>query len=94
MSQQAAASGPQAPASPIPSEEDRSKDKFFREIAVMSEAMIAAHGREFAMGALVLAARFIAENKAFTKPAAEPACGCGEHHHDHHHHEHQHHSKT
>jgi hypothetical protein len=49
------------------SEEDRSKDKFFQEVAALSNSMIAAHGRDFAMGALILAARFIAENKAFTK---------------------------
>ena len=71
------------------SDEDRSKDKFFHDVAVVADAMIAAHGREFAMGALVLAARFIAENKSFTKqePAAE-CCG------GHHNHEHHHHSKT
>jgi hypothetical protein len=73
------------------SKEERSKDEFFKRIALLSEAMINAHGREFAMGALVLAARFIAENKAFTKPAEQAACGCGSAHgHDHHHH-HPHH---
>lgn len=67
-------------------DEERSKDEFFSKIAKLSEAMINAHGREFAMGALVLAARFIAENKAFTKPAAA-ACDCGStHDHQHHHH--------
>jgi hypothetical protein len=49
------------------SDEDRSKDKFFHEVAALSNSMIAAHGREFSMGTLILAARFIAENKAFTK---------------------------
>lgn len=68
-------------------EEDRSKDEFFTKVAKLSEAMINAHGREFAMGALILAARFIAENKAFTKPA-DAACGCGS---DHEHQHHQHH---
>jgi hypothetical protein len=74
------------------SEEDRSKDKFFQEIAVLSNSMIAAHGRDFAMGALILAARFIAENKAFTKDTSGEAC-CGgacqsgsNHKHDHAHH--------
>ena len=59
------------------SDEDRSKDKFFHDVAKLSDAMIAAHGREFAMGTLILAARFIAENKAFTKPAESAACGSG-----------------
>ncbi len=48
--------------------EDESKDLFFKELAELSERMIAAHGKEFSMGALVLAARFIAENKPFSKP--------------------------
>jgi hypothetical protein len=74
------------------SNEERSKDEFFAKIAVLSEAMIDAHGREFAMGALVLAARFIAENKSFTKQAEPAACGCGSAHgHNHHHHHHPHH---
>jgi hypothetical protein len=45
------------------SEEDRSKDGFFIQIAEIAEAMIARHGREFAMGTLVLSAKFIAEGK-------------------------------
>lgn len=76
------------------SDEDRSKDKFFHEVAELSNSMIAAHGRDFAMGALILAARFIAENKALTKETdnlnvkkteAAACCG-GAHHHDHAHH--------
>ena len=31
--------------------------------------MVQAHGKDFSMGALVLAARFIAENKPFTAAA-------------------------
>jgi hypothetical protein len=50
------------------SEEDRSKDLFFTSIAQLAEAMIAAHGKEFTMGALILAARFIAEGKPLTAP--------------------------
>jgi len=50
------------------SEEDRSKDEFFVKLAHVAEAMVAAHGKEFAMGALVLSARFIAEGKPLTKP--------------------------
>ncbi len=44
--------------------EQESKDQFFKEIAELAERMIAAHGKDFSMGALVLAARFIAENRA------------------------------
>jgi hypothetical protein len=43
--------------------------QFFKELAELSERMIAAHGKEFLMGALVLAARFIAENKPFERSA-------------------------
>jgi hypothetical protein len=50
--------------------EAESKDDFFRELAELSERMIVAHGKEFSMGALVLAARFIAENKPFERSAA------------------------
>ena len=46
--------------------EEESKDRFFRELAELSERMIEAHGKNFSMGALILAARFIAENKPFT----------------------------
>jgi hypothetical protein len=51
-------------------EEDRSKDEFFVKLADVAEAMIAAHGKDFAMGALVLTARFIAEGKPLTKREA------------------------
>ncbi|MBR0873343.1 hypothetical protein JQ633_23510 [Bradyrhizobium tropiciagri] len=51
-------------ATQVPNQTD-SKDHFFKELAELSERMIAAHGKEFSMGALVLAARFIAENKSF-----------------------------
>ncbi len=49
------------------SEEDKSKDAFFVQIAEVAEAMIASHGKEFAMGVLVLSARFIAEGKPLIK---------------------------
>ena len=45
------------------SEEDRSKDAFFVQVAEIAEAMIARHGKDFAMGTLVLSAKFIAEGK-------------------------------
>ena len=38
-------------------------------LAHVAEAMIAAHGKDFAMGALILTARFIAEGKPLIKPA-------------------------
>ena len=53
------------------SAEDRSKDEFFVRLAQVAEAMVAAHGKDFAMGALVLTARFIAEGKPLIKPEAQ-----------------------
>ena len=50
-------------------DEEKSKDMFFEKLAVLSQEMIEAHGKDFSMGALVLAARFIADGKAFTRPA-------------------------
>ncbi len=72
--------------SPELQDEDRSKEKFYEEVAALGNAMIAAHGRDFAMGVLVLAARFIAESKPLTTPAdAATSCGSGCNDHDHHH---------
>lgn len=45
------------------SEKDRSKDAFFVQLAEIAEAMIARHGKDFAIGTLVLSAKFIAEGK-------------------------------
>jgi hypothetical protein len=45
--------------------DEASKDRFFTEIGALADAMIAAHGKDFAMGTLVLAARWIAEGKSF-----------------------------
>jgi len=47
--------------------EDKSKDAFFVQVGEIAEAMIARHGKEFAMGTLVLSARFIAEGKPLIK---------------------------
>ena len=55
------------------SDEDRSKDGFFVQLADIAEAMMAKHGKEFSMGALVLTAKFIAEGKPLTKAAAANA---------------------
>jgi hypothetical protein len=55
---------PSAPPAQIElSEEDRSKDAFFVQMAEIAEAMIARHGKDFAMGTLLLSARFIAEGR-------------------------------
>lgn len=43
--------------------EEESKDRFFSELAKISEQMVAKHGKDFAMGAHVLAARWIAQGK-------------------------------
>jgi hypothetical protein len=51
------------------SEDDKSKDDFFIQIAEVAEAMIARHGKEFAMGVLVLSAKFIAEGKPLVSRA-------------------------
>lgn len=52
----------------IPPED--SKDRYFARVAELSEEMIAAHGKDFAMGTLVLAARWIADNRVGTTPPA------------------------
>lgn len=58
-----------------------SKDIFFAQLARLSDEMIAAYDEDFAMGALVLAARFIAErdrtaaeavNSSDPQPPASP----------------------
>lgn len=43
--------------------EEESKDAFFTRLGALSQEMVEAHGRDFAMGALVLAARWIAEGR-------------------------------
>jgi hypothetical protein len=55
--------GHASPQPPALSEEDRSKDAFFVRIAEVAEAMIAQHGKDFAIGTLVLSAKVIAEGK-------------------------------
>lgn len=47
--------------------EEQSKDAFFQRIALIGEEMSAAHGREFATGAFVLAARWISEGRLGAK---------------------------
>lgn len=43
--------------------EELSKDAFFQQLAELSEEMVAKHGKDFSMGALILAARWIAEDR-------------------------------
>lgn len=43
--------------------EEESKDAYFRQLADIAQAMIAEHGKDFATGALVLAARWVAEGR-------------------------------
>lgn len=38
-----------------------SKDQFFERLGALADAMMAAYGKDFAMGALILSARFVAE---------------------------------
>jgi hypothetical protein len=45
------------------SAEEKSKDEFFLKLAEIADAMINRHGKDFTMGALVLTARFVAEDK-------------------------------
>jgi len=59
---------------PALTNEERSKDELFRRLAVVGEDMIAAHGKDFAIGALVLLARFLVEGKELAKPS-EPTIG-------------------
>lgn len=53
------------------SEEAQSKDALFQRLGKLTEEMIAAHGKDFAMGTLILAARFIAEGKPLASPTPE-----------------------
>jgi hypothetical protein len=57
----------QSHAAPTERGEDESKDAFFAQVAELAEAMIARHGKEFAIGTLVLAAKFIAEGRSLIK---------------------------
>lgn len=43
--------------------EEQSKDRYFATIAQLAEEMMDEHGKDFAMGAFVMAAQWIAEGK-------------------------------
>jgi hypothetical protein len=58
---------PETSAPPRLSPEEESKDAFFRRIAELTQEMIAAHGKDFATGALVLAARWTADGRMAKK---------------------------
>lgn len=45
-------------------QETQSKDNYFQQIAEIANEMSTAHGRDFAIGTLVLAARFVAQHAA------------------------------
>jgi len=51
-------------------DDDISKDRFFERVGELAEEMIAAHGKDFTMGTLVLAARFIVEGKPLVRRSA------------------------
>ena len=58
--------------------EAASKDRFFARLGTLAEEMSEAHGKDFTMGALVLAARFIAEGKQLgSRPMSDPARPAG-----------------
>ena len=48
------------------SEEELSKDRYFQSLAKIAEEMVEEHGKDFAAGALVLAARWVAQNRIGT----------------------------
>ena len=53
------------------SQDSTSKDSFFSQLAKLADEMTAQYGQDFAMGSLVLAARFIAERKVPGAPSAQ-----------------------
>ena len=57
----------ETPVTPPLSAEDQSKDDFHNRLSSLCNAMVAAHGHDFTVGSLVLAARFIVEGKPMIK---------------------------
>ena len=43
------------------------KDEFYGRLGLLAEEMISAFGKDFTMGVLILAARFIAEGKPLSR---------------------------
>ena len=60
----------ETPVTPPLSAEDQSKDDFHNRLSSLCNAMVAAHGHDFTVGTLVLAARFIVERKPMIKADA------------------------
>ncbi|MBF9035869.1 hypothetical protein HKCCE2091_16600 [Rhodobacterales bacterium HKCCE2091] len=52
------------------SSEEQSKDRYFESLAKIAEEMVDDHGKDFAAGALILAARWVAENRIGKKGEA------------------------
>jgi len=50
--------------------EEQSKDRYFQDLAKIAEAMIEDHGKDFATGALILAAQWIAQGRLGKKEDA------------------------
>lgn len=42
-----------------------SKEQFFERLGAVADEMIEAYGKDFALGALILTARFVTEGKGF-----------------------------
>ncbi len=53
----------------------KTKDFYFAQLGKLADEMVADHGKDFAMGAMVLAARFIAEGAPVERGAGETAPG-------------------
>lgn len=56
-------------------DEERSKDEFFKRVGLLAQEMIDAHGKDFTMGTLILAARFIADGKPIGRPGSTGEAG-------------------
>ncbi len=56
----------------------KSKDDYFQMLADISNEMVAAYGRDFAIGTLVLAARFVAEHAPQDTPSEGAAGDAGQ----------------
>ncbi|MDJ0894439.1 MAG: hypothetical protein QNJ92_04810 [Alphaproteobacteria bacterium] len=50
--------------------DDAAKDESFRKVAALAEELIASHGKDFTMGTFILAARYIAQGRSFSKEDA------------------------
>lgn len=53
------------------SPEEESKDKYFAQLSTISAEMIEEHGKDFATGALIMAAQWIAQGRMGTDTPTE-----------------------